>query len=153
MSASYDPWSTHLPALALAVMRYGRRVLEIGCGWYSTPMLYTMSHTVETLETDYAWASKFFHLTNGHLHVVPDIEDGAMMFSDFPWDVVFVDCDPVWQREPCVRLFLDKPCCVVAHDTEAPPYPDLLPSIRYQRHFDFVMPRTSFLSNVLDVTK
>lgn len=152
MNANCDPWSTHLPALALAVLRYGPRVLEIGCGWYSTPMLYTMSNRVETIETDYAWACKFLRLTNGHLHVVPDIEEGATMFSAFPWDVVFVDCDPVYQRAPCVRLFLEKPCCIVAHDTEAEPYPNLLRTVRYQRHFDFIMPRTSFLSNVLDVT-
>lgn len=152
MDANYDPWSTHLPALALAVMNFGKRVLEVGCGWYSTPLLYTLTQTVVTIETDAAWASKFTGITDGNIKVVPDIRAAAEVFSVFPFDVVFVDCDPVSQRVPCVSLFLDKPCCVVAHDTEAANYSVLLPMVKYVRHFDFIMPRTSFLSNVMDVT-
>lgn len=132
-------------------MRYGQRVLEIGCGWYSTPLLRALSSQVTTIETDSEWASKFEKIVNGKLHVVPEILAGAQAFADCPWDVVFVDCDPVAQRAACVELFLNRPCCVVAHDTEAPNYAHLLPQIRYVKHFDFIMPRTSHLSNVLDV--
>lgn len=146
-----DPWSTHLPALALAVKRYGDRVLEIGCGWYSTPLLYTMSDSVHTLETDSQWAAHFRRLTNGHIQVVPDIRGGAEMMAIFEWDVVFVDCDPVDQRVACVELFLNRHCCIVCHDSEAPNYQSLFPTVKYLRHFDFVMPRTSYLSNVLDI--
>lgn len=153
MDAHYDPWSTHIPALALAVSKYGKRVLEIGAGWYSTPLLHTLSDSVVTLETDQAWASKFYSISKESLHVVPDMLSAAEMFSVFPWDVVFVDCDPVSQRAGCVKLFLDKPCCVVAHDTEADNYRSLLKSVKFLRHFDFIMPRTSHLSNVIDVSK
>lgn len=133
-------------------MRYGKRVLEIGCGWYSTPLLRAMSSQVTTIETDGEWASKFQKLTQGSMHVVPDIRAGAEVFSSFQWDVVFVDCDPVDQRVSCVELFLNRRCCVVAHDTEATNYSALIPKIKYVRHYDFIMPRTSHLSNILDVT-
>lgn len=152
MDALYDPWSTHIPALALAVHRFGPRVLEIGCGWYSTPLLHTMSNQVQTIETDEIWAKKFNSVTNGKLTMVPDVLGGASAFCEFPWDVVFVDCDPVSLRVACVELFLNRKCCVVAHDTEAPNYAPLLPTVKYVRHFDFNLPRTSFLSNTVDVT-
>jgi hypothetical protein len=149
----YDPWSTHLPALVQAVMRYGSRVLEIGCGWYSTPMLHTISSQVITLESDPQWAAKFKSVARpGQLHIAPDILYAAKAFSVHTFDVVFVDCDPVGARAACVELFLDRRCCVVAHDTEVNNYTELLKRIRYQKHFDFVMPRTSHLSNFLDVS-
>jgi len=151
MNANYDPWSTHIPALASAVMKYGKRVLEIGCGWYSTPLLHALSDSVTTLETDASWASKFRRITGDKLHIVPNIIAGVEMFRETPWDVVFVDCDPVSARAQCVATFLNKPCCVVAHDSEVENYRELLKTIKFVRHFDFIMPRTSHLSNALDV--
>jgi len=151
MNANYDPWSTHIPALAAAVMKYGKRVLEIGCGWYSTPLLHTLSDSVTTLETDANWASKFQRITGDKLHIIPDMLAGVKRFSETPWDVVFVDCDPVSARAQCVSTFLNKPCCVVAHDSEVGNYRELLKTIKFVRHFDFIMPRTSHLSNTLDV--
>jgi len=62
-----------------------------------------------------------------------------------------VDCDPVSARAQCVSTFLNKPCCVVAHDSEVGNYRELLKTIKFVRHFDFIMPRTSHLSNTLDV--
>lgn len=148
---NYDPWSTHLPALAAAVHRFGNRVLEVGCGWYSTPLLHAMSPNVVTLETDAQWASKFKRVAGDKLLIATDILESVKAWSVHPWDVVFVDCDPVSARASCVELFLDMRCCVVAHDTEVNNYTALLKRIKYQRHFDFIMPRTSWLSNVLMV--
>ncbi len=149
---NYDPWSTHIPALATAVMRYGLRVLEIGCGWYSTPLLHAMSKQVITLETDPQWATKFESVAGKQIHVAPDIAAAAKAWACHTWDVVFVDCDPVSARVSCVELFLGQRCCVVAHDTEVDNYAALLPTVRFVKHFNFILPRTSFLSNVLDVT-
>lgn len=150
---TFDPYSTHVPALALAVYTYGTRVLEIGCGWYSTPLLHTMSSEVITLENNPDWAEKFKAIAGDKLRVVSDIVAAANSGTPCDWDVVFIDCEPVADRAPILEMFLDKHCCIVAHDTEAEPYPDLLKKVKFQRHFDFLTPRTSFLSNVLDVTK
>lgn len=150
---TFDPYSTHVPALALAVSLYGPRVLEIGCGWYSTPLLHSISSEVVTLENNSEWAEKFKAIAIDKIRVVPDMVAAAYAFSACVWDVVFVDCEPVPDRGPIVEMFLGKGCCVVAHDTEATPYLELLTRIKYQRHFNFFVPKTSFLSNVLDVTR
>lgn len=156
MDANYDPWSTHLPALATAVHKFGNRVLELGCGWYSTPLLYAMSPYVLTLEHDADWASKFDSLTKDHLLIVPNLvkEVESIVASKMQmFDVVFVDCEGNDLRRRCVELFLNTRCCIVAHDTQEDHYRPLLSKVKYVRHFDFIMPRTSYLSNILDVTQ
>ncbi len=149
---TYDLWGTHVPALATAVVRYGFRVLEIGAGWYSTPLLHAMSSQVQTLELEPTWAAKFDTICRGQIHVAPDILAAAKQWAFQDWDVVFVDCDPVSVRADCVELFLDRRICVVIHDSEVANYTELLKRVKYQKHFNFMMPRTSYLSNVLDVT-
>lgn len=151
MIASYDPWSTHLPALATAVHRFGGRVLEIGCGWYSTPLLHAMSTRVRTIETHPEWAAKFKPLSPERIHVVPDLMASVKILAQAEWDVVFVDCEGNHFRIWITDLFLGKPCCIVAHDTQEPYWQPLLARVKHVRHFDFIMPRTSFLSNVREV--
>lgn len=149
---NYDPYATHVPALALAVLRFGPRVLEVGAGWYSTALLHTMSRQVITLENNEEWAKRFLPICNSKLQIAPDIYQWSKYWSGHEWDVVFVDCDPVSMRIPCVELFLNSKACVVCHDTEHPDYVKFLPSVKYVYHFDLLpLPRTSYLSNVRDV--
>lgn len=152
MIAPYDPWSTHVPALAAAVHRFGDHVLEIGAGWYSTPLLHAMSRNVRTVETSQEWVDKFKPIAPDQIHVVPDLMAAAKLLAEMKWDVVFVDCEGNHFRLWITDLFLEKECCVVAHDTQEDYWKPTLERVRYIRHFDFTLPRTSYLSNVLDVT-
>lgn len=151
MNATYDIWSTHMAPLALAIQKFGRRVLEIGSGWYSTPMVHLLSDHALTLETDPAWASRFVPICNGKIKTTSTLVQDAMALSDQEWDVVFIDCESGLDRVNCARIFLEKRCCVVGHDTEWAYWSELLSTVRFVRHFDFMMPRTSFMSNAIDV--
>lgn len=148
---AYDSWSTHFPALALAIHKYGPRVLEIGCGWYSTPLIYTMSDCALSIEDNPDYVRPFETLCPGriihHQHVVAE----AFRQASRPWDVVFIDCHDANDRLIIACFFLNRPVCIVAHDTEAPYWQPLLKNVKYQRHFRFMTPNTSFLSNVIDV--
>lgn len=109
-----------------------------------------------TVEHDPVWSKKFESITDGHLAVVPSLIFAVEILADLegnPFDVVFVDCEGNDLRRRCVELFLNRKCCIVAHDTQEDHYQALLAKVKYVRHFNFIMPRTSYLSNVLDVTK
>lgn len=151
MDAGYDIWSSHVPALALAVQSYGCRVLEIGAGWYSTPLLHLLSPHVLTLETDPTWAKRFAAVAHDQILLVPDLISAVREQLSRTWDVVFLDSEHGADRVACADLFLDQPCCIVGHDTEWAYWSPILAKVKYTRHFDFMMPRTSFMSNVLDV--
>jgi hypothetical protein len=149
----YHDVSSHIAPLALAIKKYGPDVLELGCGWYSTPMIHALSGVALSVDTDPAWVKKFESLAPpGHIFRVESPLD-AVRASIRKWQVVFIDLAYDYHRVACAEFFLDTHCCIVAHDTQEPYWQDLLKTVKYQRHFDFMSPRTSFLSNVLDVTK
>ena len=146
--------ATHIAPLALAIKRFGGRVLEIGCGWYSTQLIHAMSDCAITLENDSSWYQKLRPSIGGQFYHIKDIPATVRnMAEKQKFDVVFVDCYEGIDRVECSKLFLDLPCCIVAHDTERPYWSELLASIKYKRHFKILTPNTSWLSNVLDVTK
>lgn len=149
--------STHIPALALAIETYGKNVLEIGAGWYSTPLIYTLcpQHWCLTLESAAQWVNALKPFAGERIVHVTNLVDGAnsIMAHTRPWNVVFIDCYLGEDRVAIAKLFLDTPCCIVAHDTEQPYWKEILNTAKYQRHFDLLSPRTSYFSNVLDVTK
>lgn len=148
---TYDPWSTHYPYLAHAINKYGKRVLEIGCGWYSTPLVHTMSDSALSIEDNPDYVRPFETLCPGkiihHEHVVAE----AFRQASNPWDVVFIDCRDPDDRLLITCFFLNRPVCIVAHDTEAGYWQPLLKNVKYHRHFNLMVPHTSFLSNIIEV--
>lgn len=148
---AYDIWSTHFAPLALAIHKFGPRVLEIGCGWYSTTLIYTMTDQALSIEENPDYVTPFNTLCPGkiihHQHIVAE----AFRQASKPWDVVFVDCHNPDDRLIITCFFLNRPCCVVAHDTNESYWSSLLSSVKHQRDFKFMTPHTSFLSNVLEV--
>lgn len=125
-----DPYGTHFPILAGVVARNakGGRVVELGCGHFSTPMLHYMCNTRDqvlvTADTDLEWLGTFRHLETSHheFHLVK--KWGADLFADTlaPWGAfcVFVDCQPGEARAPIVQILKDlvRPTFIVVHDTE-----------------------------------
>jgi len=144
--------ASHMPALALAVMKFGPRVLELGAGGYSTPLLHAISPSVVTLETDRSWVETLWPVAGNKLRLVSNMVAGAAAMVKDDWDVVFIDCYLGQDRVACAEMFLNKPCCIVAHDTERDYWQPLLKRVKHQRHFRTLLPHTSYLSNVLEVT-
>lgn len=149
--ASYDPNATHVAALSLAIMKYGRRILEIGCGWYSTPLIHTLSDTALGIEENPDYVRPFETLCPGKIIHHPHVVAEAFRQSSKPWDVVFIDCYNADDRLLSTCFFLNRPVCIVAHDTEAAYWQPLMKSIKFQRHFRLMTPHTSFFSNVIEV--
>lgn len=152
--------ATHIPWLAKAIDMYGQRVLEVGAGWYSTPLIYAVcpKEWCLTLETTAQWVNAMKPFAGDRILHTPNIVEGAKVhllanLVANPWNVVFIDCYLGEDRVAIAKLFLDMPCCIVGHDTEQAYWKPILDTAKFQRHFDLLTPRTSYFSNVLDVTK
>jgi hypothetical protein len=80
-----NPYATHVPILAgLAVIRDVRRVIELGCGNYSTMIFldrvaFPSVERVDSYENDKEWASKMIGLAGGdsRLHMTVDAKPMA----------------------------------------------------------------------------
>ena len=142
---------SHYPVLAAAVARTTGPVLELGCGWGSTPMLRAMcrvmNRKLESYDTDKEWADKF----------------GVPVVQDQRWDlweplekhygVIFIDCSPgEIRRDLAVRL-KDQATFQVLHDHEAGSaaayyYETILEYFKYNETYRMLRPHTLILSNV-----
>lgn len=114
-----DLWASHLPVLVAAVAATRGPVLELGAGWYSTPVLHALCHggrRLVTVETDAAWLVHFADLATANHRLA-----AAATATDWhreQWAVVFVDGRPAKLRRHHIVGLRGRADLFVVHDTE-----------------------------------
>lgn len=168
-----DIYSTHNEALAYAVASTDGPVVELGAGWYSTPLLHGLCeqtgrelYTVEAIPDFLAlfrpWMRSWHHL----------IHDTSMTIPVPGAGVVFVDHDQYpgrtdpWHDGPSrgdsVRAAAAVARIVVCHDTEpltrdwnvsdnARGQADALTNWRFRRDWRYMEPWTTAVSDIIDL--
>ena len=127
-----DGYATHAPLLAWAVTRTSGPVLELGAGWYSTPLLHELvarqGRLLITCESEADWLKRFaaWH-ANDHAHVhVPDWDWDALPESvraavlEQDYGLVLIDHAPADQRIVDAERFWPRCQVMVMHDVQAP---------------------------------
>lgn len=104
------------------VLQTNGPVLEMGCGWGSTPLLHMLcapGRRLLTVETTPAWLDRFKDLGGGYheLLLVPAYE-GNHEFYEEPWSIAFVDQDPESHRWASVRRLRGHADYILFHDIE-----------------------------------
>ncbi len=145
-----DGFGTHLPVLAAVVRRLSHpRVLELGMGDYSTPMLHVEAAAqrayVRSLEANAEWAARYAAMACPQ-HELAVVEWDRVAAE--PWDVVFMDCGPTEARAPLLARLLGSCKYMVIHDTDACcyRYEPILSMAPYRRDFRRWLPWTSIVS-------
>jgi len=150
--ASAD-YSTHIPVLAaIAKIARVRRVLELGCGYYSTPIFLNRSifpelSLLHSLEDDPVWLEKVARTTNNDMRlklelVSEQVNEVLPRLLSSRYDLVFVDnAREISQRANTIRVLSEHLVgegLVVIHDFEI---------VEYRlaaRHFDHRFEFTAF---------
>lgn len=140
-----DLSSTHLPYLALAVLKFGGPVLEIGCGPYSTPLLRSLNVPVTSIEREQEWVKKMLEKGIEVRHE-PVIRNALPLFTQQKWAIVFIDCHRE-DRPDCIGAFWNKQTIMVIHDTEVDYLKSLVERAKFERTFSEITPWTSWISN------
>ena len=140
-------YATHQVPLMTAILSSSGPVLELGCGWYSTPLVHTLcchqDRRAVSLETNEEWHKQFIQYNcNGHSVVVLagyPFKNGKFLCRDSVdnyrrlhrrhmeeihkdadgpmWGVVLVDQAPGFLRNTAIEFFSDLAEFVVVHDT------------------------------------
>lgn len=154
--ASAD-YSTHIPVLAaLAKIARVRRVLELGCGYFSTPIFLNRSIFPElsflhSLEDDPAWLQKVASATNNDIRLKLELVTepiGKMLphLLSGRYDLVFVDnAREVSQRANTIRVLSEQfegDGIVVIHDFEVAEYRDAASQFDHRFEFTAFNPTT-----------
>lgn len=147
-----DLVSTHQRLLIAAALRTEGEMIELGCGWYSTPLLHELAlatgRRLWTLDNQPYWLPQFADLEH-NLHRIVKVGWWPEMWRHFPpakrYGLVFVDQGQPIEREYTMREFLEREKCgggadvYVLHDTEegvAYGYNRLLPELEGLRDPD-----------------
>jgi hypothetical protein len=151
---SANPSGTHLPYLAKLLQRVDGPILEMGSGFFSTPLLYwhTVMHsqTFRSYESKKAWAD-----TMGA--PVQFVQDWSQVnINEMRWSLVFIDHGQALLRKDHAIAVKDLTDYVVLHDTEYQHeptyrYSEVWPHFKHRLDFTDILPHTTILSNTQDL--
>ena len=154
-----NPYGTHIPILLACLHRTSGPILELGSGWYSTPLINAFAHgrLARTIESDPDWFAKISaiglyhpHTTKSHQFIfAPDFDLAPV--KDQRWSVALIDHEPPSRRGGDLERLRDHSDLIIAHDTEhdAYNYRPVLDSFQYQTTFRQWMPWTTVVSDTV----
>lgn len=118
--------ATHLRLLVKTALRTRGPILELGAGWYSTPILHEIANAHDrpliTVENDPAWLDQFAHLRSRRhrLELVANWDDFAP--SQAGYGMVLIDHAPAERRIVDIERLAPLADLLVIHDTESAEY-------------------------------
>lgn len=135
-------------------------VLELGTGMFSTPVLHWLCVPDKRTLVSYESHRKFYDIAKQYsdeFHTVNFTENFDEIDIEKPWDVVFVDHEAKRRSREAIRV---ANCAkfVILHDTcwrdeKHYHYQEAYPYYKYFYQFHLARPKTTLLSNFVDVSK
>lgn len=155
-------YSSHLPVLMEAMNRTTGDVLELGPGFFSTPVLHWMckkqGRNLLTIENNYKWhyMCRQYYMTDLHKHLWFRNWDDADSAIRKEWGLVLIDHSPSERRVVEIEKLANLTQVIVIHDSDARKdreyhYSTIYPLFKYRFDFTEVEPATTVLSNYLDL--
>ena len=113
-----DPYSTHLEALILASLMNDGNILELGCGHYSTPLLYSVckmqNRKLSIVSSNQNWMSNFQDMVECEL-----INDWSKYQFNKNYGMVFLDNEQLRKdRLMLIPKIMDITNVLVIHDAD-----------------------------------
>lgn len=156
---------SHYVVLSSAIVIAQGKVLEMGCGWGSTPLVHYLSDDALTIDGDADWLARF-ECYRSPLHEFRSVEPtvaaweklAKKLAAEDHYGVVFLDQAPGEARVPCALALKDSADYIVCHDTCADNpgsggnygWRQLDGVFRYQRTMKRMKPWTTVYSNFKD---
>lgn len=157
-----DLVASHQRILVGAVLRTPGDILELGVGWYSTPILHELATILDrdlfTADNNPHWLAQFKCLECSR-HKLVDVGWWGDLYAwarCISWGVVFVDHAQPIEREYAIRALKGNAAVFVLHDTEegfAYGYSRTIPSFKYQYTDKCQKAWTTIVSDTVDVSE
>lgn len=150
-----DGYATHLPVLCHVLRAIEPfNVLEVGCGWYSTPLLriYTEGRGGEhyILETNEIFAQE----VASHYECMVQVFDGHSLPTEAccHWGLAFIDSAPESGRGRLALELKEWASVIVLHDSNpdwepAYGYSGIIPQWKHHKQFTQLYPHTLVLTD------
>lgn len=148
---AFDLFSSHQPALIAAALQTQGKILELGMGLYSTPLLHVIAEEQErillSVENDEKWASEFYYLKSKWHEFYSD--EDFRHCRDMEYGLVFVDSWPDEGRAKYIEQFKDSAQMIVVHDSEDMRYgyEEIFKGFKYRHDYKQYPVYTTVVSN------
>ena len=156
----FADWGSHLPTLVRLLYTFQpKRILELGCGDWSTPILHDYvtglnDRILVSAENNPEWLANMSWMRNAQ-HDMRLVSNWTAGVLGSEWDLVLVDQAPESDRVASLSYFSGAGTAkiTVLHDAQYPDrYGHLYPFFKYILHDKRYTMQTSVFSNVVDVT-
>lgn len=153
-----NPFSTHIPILLACLRKTEGPILELGSGWFSTPVLsaFATGRFVRTVEANPEWYSRIMQIAGyqpitNHRHQVlfaPNYDDAPI--DDHDWGIVLLDHEPPARRGVDAERLRGKCRLMIGHDSEHPAYgyDEVFGRFRYRYTYSRAVPWTTVVSDI-----
>lgn len=152
-------WGSHLVPLMACVVNTTGPVLEVGMGYWSTPLLHryclAAGRTLVSIEDNAKWTEQFkpYHVCH-HKVGSANYDEYLKNASHQPWSVVFLDHSPGRRRAADAVMFQDVAEYILSHDYSGAevydPFQEVIGNWKYSKVAAF-SPSTLVLSNTKEI--
>lgn len=155
----YPHWGSHLPLLMKIMPMTSGSVLELGIGFFSTPVLhwlcYEKKRELISYDDDIHYI-RLFRQFNSDYHKILMVEDWDKIPIEMPWDVALVDHQDK-RRKFEVKRLANYAKYVIVHDTNPGgdywfKFSEVFPLYKYRYDYTSVRNHVSVLSNFVDLS-
>jgi hypothetical protein len=153
-------YSSYIPPLLIALSNIDGDVLELGSGFYSTPLLHWVCSDLDRKLVTYENDKKYYELAELYRtesHEVFFVEDWDLIDIEKPWGVVLVDHGPGLRRREEIKRLANYAQCLVIHDSNGRHdhmyrYSEIYHLFKHKWIYSKAMPHSTILSNFVDFT-
>ncbi len=152
-------YGTHLPVLLKVITLTTGPILELGTGFYSTPILHfacvPSQRKLVSYDSDAGWI-KNFKDCRADFHEVKHIENWDSLDTSEFWDVILIDHSPDNRRKIEVSRLANRSKYIILHDSDPEndylyKYSEIYPQFTYRFDYTDCKPNTTLLSNFVDL--
>ena len=152
-------YSSHIPVLLYALGITEGPVLEMGVGFFSTPLIHWLcvphGRKVMSMDNNKQFCDSLKPFA-GPLHEIELVRDWEGTKIKQPWGLAFVDHEPPKRRKIDVARLAEHARLIVLHDTSPEQnrvfeYDEVWPLFKYVYHHYSIFPGTSMLSNFMEL--
>ncbi len=151
---------SHLPILIRLVLMTDGPILELGTGFFSTPVLHWLCAEKNRKLVSYDSQERFVEVANNYItdwHEVHLVDDWDKIDISQHWGVAFIDHGPGPRRKVEMARVANNADYVIVHDTEPGNdwyyhFSEVAHLYKYRYDYDRVYPNTSVFSNFKDLS-
>jgi len=144
-----------MPVLVKAAQISSGDILEMGIGWFSTPLLHWMcmdqNRRLVSYENDPGYYNDFKDAAN-YLHEIIFIDAWVKANIQKSWGLAFIDFRPKWERWKVARVLANYAKFVILHDSDPGSEKfykviKIYSLFKYRYDYTKAVPNTTVLSN------